>query len=393
MGIFDFLKRGKSFEKRNKSGMIELFLGDDISVSGYTPLSKNPEVQICVNYIAELVSSMTIYLMENGKKGDRRIKDGLAYKIDVEPSQIYTRKNFIYQIVKKMLIDGNCIVYPEYQGDRLYDLKILPNATVISGEYTYKVFNDGVVYEPDEILNFISNPDLNNPGLSKGYAPELKDLVQNLTQAAKTKREFMSSKYRPPLIVRVDSMHEELSSEEGRRKIIEKYMKTSDAGEPWILPVEMFDVKEIRPLSLKDIAINESAELDKKTVARIIGTPNYVVGIGEFNRLEYRNFVSTKLMSIAQIISQEFTRKLLYSNERYFKFNQMSLYAYDVEEMANVIKSLYPMGLINKNESRDWVNLSPTDDGDEFKLLENYIPADMSGKQKKLKGMEGKKDE
>ena len=118
-----------------------------------------------------------------------------------------------------------------------------------------------------------------------------------------------------------------------------------------------------------------------------------MVGIGEFNRLEYRNFVSTKLMSIAQIISQEFTRKLLYSNERYFKFNQMSLYAYDVEEMANVIKILYPMGLINKNESRDWVNLSPTDDGDEFKLLENYIPADMSGKQKKLKGMEGKKDE
>lgn len=43
-------------------------------------------------------------------------------------------------------------------------------------------------------------------------------------------------------------------------------------------------------------------------------------------------------------------------------------------------------GWITGNEARDRINLEPKEGLDELKVLENYIPADKSGDQKKLIG-------
>lgn len=362
---------------------------DTLTCQGYTSLAHNPEILTGVNKIAKLIGSMTIHLMQNTADGDIRVRNELSRKIDINPNSNMTRSSFIQWIVNTMYLygDGNAVVYPQFRRGYLRDLKPIPSAMtafIPEGMWDYKVLINGEEYEPDEVLHFVLNPGNYYPWKGQGLQVALKDVANNLKQAAATEKGFMQSKWKPSIIVKVDALTEEFSSPEGRSRLLAEYIDTSEVGEPWMIPAEQFSVEQIKPLSLSDLALSDMVTLDKKTVASILGVPSFILGVDEFKREEWNNFINSTIMPIAKMIEQELTKKLLYSPEYYFRFNPRSLYNYELRDMAAIADDQYVRGIMTRDEVRDWIGLPPASEEDDLIILENYIPVGMIGDQKKL---------
>ena len=362
---------------------------DTLTCQGYTSLDHNPEIITAVNKIAKLIGSMTIHLMQNTDDGDVRVKNELSRKIDINPNSNMTRSAFIQWIVNTLFLygDGNAVVYPKFSRGYLRDLKPMPAAMVAfipEGIWDYKVLLNGQEYDPDRVLHFVLNPGNYYPWRGTGLQVALKDVANNLKQAAATEKGFMSSKWKPSIIVKVDALTEEFSSPAGRRQLLSDYIDTAEAGEPWMIPAEQFEIEQIKPLSLSDLALVDMVSLDKKTVASILGVPPFVLGVGDFKRDEWNNFISSTIMPIAQMIEQELTRKLLYSPDLYFHFNPRSLYNYELRDLAAIADDQYIRGIMTGNEVRNWIGLSPVEGLNDLVILENYIPRGMIGDQSKL---------
>ena len=357
--------------------------------AGYTSLDQNPEIATAVDRIAKMVASMTIHLMQNTGSGDIRIQNELSKKIDIYPNRYMTRSAFIHTVVKTMILtgSGNAIVLPRTRNGFLEDLiPIAPGRVgfLPRGMMDYAVLIDGQEYDPGDVLHFTVNPDTDFPWKGSGYRVSLREVANNLKQAAATEKGFMSSKWKPSIIIKVDGLTEEFSSQEGRRKLLESYIETNEAGQPWLIPADQFSVEQVKPLSLSDLALSDMVQLDKRTVASILGVPPFVLGVGEFTKDAWNNFISTTIMPLAKGIEQELTRKLLINPDWYFRFNSRSLYAYDLKDMAAIGDDQYIRGLMTGNEVRDWLGLPPREGLDELVILENYIPLGMIGDQKKL---------
>lgn len=387
MGMFDFLK-GKQKRERQSIVFAPGSFFDEICANGYTPLNRIPEVVACARKIAELIGSATIHLMNNTDSGDERIVNELSRLVDIEPMPNMTRSTWMEGIIMTMLLygKGNAIVQPHTWNGYFQSLEPIAADRVSFnpvGYRDYRVLIDGKSKDPANLLHFVYNPDRTYLWKGQGVTVALQDILNNIVQARATEKAFMSSEYKPSIIVRMDSMVDEFSTPEGREKLIEDYMKPAQKGQPWLIPAEQFDIQQVKPLTLGDLAINETVTIDKRMVAALFGVPAFVLGVGDYKKDEWNMFIQTKIMSMAKGIASEMTKKLILNPRWYWAFNVWSLMDYDLKTLSDVLLAGSDRGFINGDEYRDRIHMDPAG-LKEFRVLENYIPWDMSGLQKKL---------
>ena len=375
-------------QKRSAAWLCSPDAFETLTCQGYTSLAHNPEIAAGVDTIARLIGSMTIQLMENQPDGDVRVKNELSRKIDIDPNSYTTREQFIHWIVRTLYLEGNgnAVVWPNTRAGIIRDLNPIPPAfaSFIPDGWGYKVVIDGKEYSPDKVLHFVLNPSSYYPWMGAGYRVSLADVANNLKQAATTQKGFMSSKWKPSIIVKVDALADEFAGPDGRKKLLDDYVTTGEAGEPWLIPADQFSVEQVRPLTLSDLALDAMVTLDKRTVASVLGIPPFVLGVGDFNRDQWNNFVNTTIMPLARSIEQEMTKKLLLNPNWFFRFNSWSLYSYSITELVSAGAEMVDRIALRRNEWRSWLNLPPDPEMNDLLALENYIPSDRLGDQGKL---------
>ena len=299
-------KRKRRIEKRETTNAAQIWLSDakgfhDLCVSGYTRLSDSPEVMGACYRIAELIASTTIYLMGSTADGDVRIKNELSRAIDINPMPNMTRHAWMQAIVMNLLLygTGNSIVVPHTWTGLIQSLEPISAERVSFqpvGYRDYKVLIDGKARDPASVLHFVYNPDPTYLWKGRGMTTTLRDVTRALRQAAKTEQAFLSSEYKPSIVVKVDGLTDEFATASGRKKLAESYLSQAEAGEPWIIPADLIDIQQVKPLSLADLAVNDSVTLDRRMVASILGVPAYFVGVGDYKRDEF-TFNTTSFMS------------------------------------------------------------------------------------------------
>lgn len=374
-----------------QNSSVALWLADgEITCPGYTRLSDNPEIMTGCLRIAELIGSMTIYLMSNTDQGDVRVVNELSRMIDITPNGTMTRMQWMTAIIMTLMLygKGNSVVVPHTYEGILRSLEPIAASRVgfepVGNSYRdYRVLIDGQARDPGSVLHFVYNPDPHYLWRGKGVTVALRDIANNLKQAQATENAFMASEWKPSIIVKVDALTDEFSSPEGRDRLLESYVKPSRTGEPWLIPAEQFQVEQVRPLSLADLAIKDTVELDKRTVAAVLGVPAFLLGVGEYSAAEWNNFIQTKVRAIALGIQQELTRVLITSPKWYLMLNFWSLLDYDLKSTSDILLAGSDRGFVNGDTWRDRMHLPPAG-LTEYRVLENYINYDDVGKQKKL---------
>lgn len=392
MGLIKMMKRSSvPPEKETETPHWGVYKGNLPSslFTTHTRMIDNPEVSAGINIICDIVSNMSIRLMENGPNGNKRLFNNLSRILDIVPNDFMTRKAFIYAVTHSLIVNGNQVSIPYYNRD-LESLMTVPYEDVqfFKKDIGYYLEIKGKKFNNKDLLHFVLNPTGESPFVGRGYSLPLKDLLANLKKASNMKQTFLGGQYTPPIIISVNSQEKKLSSKAGRAEILDDYVTTVNAGDPWILPADMMSVESVKPITLRDVHINETIELDKKTVAAILGIPAFLLGVGKFNRDEYNNMIETKVMSIVEILQQEFTRKLIDGKENpswFIKLNSMSAKSFNHNERIDNALALRAQGVLTGNELRIIDGYDPVDGLDEFVMLENYIPTDRLGDQKKLK--------
>ena len=381
-----FKRRGAAAPK---SYMAYWLSSDRSCPPGYHRLLDCPEISGLIDRMTAIISSSTIYLMENTKGGDRRVRDRLARKIDIDPWRLGTRQAWMGWIVSTMLGegDGNAFVLPHYLEDSglLYDLEPMPGASALAADAErrdYRVQWKGRSYPRDTVLHFSLFPDPDTPWLGRGYRATAQQLADTLGGLNDLEQSMSSPDWKPPMIVYAD-VDTDLFSDERRAEFRARYLEDAERGQPWIVPNDVVKVEKFQSLSLSDLAIKDTSELNRTALATLFGAPPFLLGVGSFNRDQYNTWVKNTIIPICKGICQVLTAGLLENENRFFTMPEKRLYAYTPTELVTLGLAMADRGFANGDEIRDFMMMDPAG-LTEYRALENYIPYDMAALQAKL---------
>lgn len=336
--------------------------------------SKRIAIESVIGFISRIIIQSEIRI----RKNNEYVKDLTYYKFNVKPNKNQTAASFWYQVVYKLIYDGECLVVKSRDDDLLiaddfYRREYAVREDKFTDIYVRGLKLDGT-FTRSEVLYFeYGNEQLSNLVDSLFY--DYGELISRMFETHKMKNQIRST---------VDVEGQFLKTEEGRAALQKFIDRTYDAiRKKAIAIVPQQKGMEYKEHSKQNSTGDSVTEIDKANdsfldqICHAVGLPpNLLKGdmadVENMTRNAMKFCIDPIITTISDEINMQFLDEGNYLNGESIDIKRISYR--DFFDVASAVDKLRSSSVMNGHELRDELGLEHSDDPihENFILTKNY---------------------
>lgn len=361
MGLMDFIF-GKKLDEAEF--MLDL---DLIEESSREVVLKRTAIESIIGRIAHTIASSNVLVKNKGEQ----LENDLYYRLNVMPNQNQSRHDFLYEIIYKLLLDGECLIVVTDTKDLLIadDFEEVKKAVfgnvyrnVMVDDYTFKRN-----FERNDVLHFkYSNNSLEK--IMNGLYADYGSLIGRMF-------EFQMKKSQLRATVDIDSSFAKDEKSQGVvQSFIDKVYSAINKNSVAVIPQQKgLEYKEHSSETGKTESVDEIKKIKSQysyEVARAVGYPIAFLNgdIADLDKIT-KNYLKLTIDPLINILVNEMNKQLFTSDE-YLKGNRIEFVRVTTRDVFDLVGS----GTVTGNELRENVGLRKGNDPmlDEYYLSKDY---------------------
>lgn len=370
MGFFDFLKNGK-IAKTDPNTKITNYTISEVE----TYLDDIEAAQVFLNNIYNTIST-DVASFEVSDTTENKEKDGtiiienfdiITYALKISPNERYTPIVFWSKVIKKMLMDGICIVAPQWDFDSLEFFILDEWEWDKTGQF---IIYNNTKYPLNSVLIFDDTRSNNKASLSN----LLRMLGANINVQLQQLKNLSLKGF-----IKTNTNIADRKMEDDIKKRIDRMVETANiTGYGYLQQGE-----EIIKMDSKIDSINsDNLSSTKNALYNAYGISEKIF-TGDYNENEYRAYYNSVVKVYQEILSQEINKKIIGKKElmngRKIKITSNIFKTSSLKDITDFLYKMKLKGIISANEARDYLNLPSYSGGDIYETNLNAVQIQEDG--------------
>lgn len=355
-------------------------------------------IRTCIHTIANHASKLNA---KHLYKGARKTGSDSFDRLLKRPNKHMGMSTFIYKVVSQLLVSNNAFVYVRRNAKLdvigLYpvnfnQIKLVEKDSILYAQF---LFNAGIqVTIPYSDLIHIRRHFIDNDMFGEDAVKPLKPTLDVLTTISQGIVNAIKSSAFIRGIIKFATLQPDKTLKKSVDEFIAQYLDINNNN-----GLAAIDNRaEFIPLNLEPkMADDKQTSLFRDNVYRYYNVSEKIIK-SEYNESEFSAFYSSVLEPIAIQFSEEFSEKtfsdteLSFGNEIRFSADRMMFAT--LKDKKDMIKDLRGLGIVNANESREILEMSPISEewAEEYIVSLNYVQAPKANKYQGVDNNDGQND-
>lgn len=366
-------------------------------------LFSSPEIQVAINFVAEVFSTIpTYHRRTSAEGGDEYLNTDIDYVLNVNPNSLQNRTQFWVSCVSQLLKSNNLIIYPKWErGGRLINIhpikySITQQPVYKNGNYYINISTDkgNETYNVEDliIVNRFNNI---NGGIQRNSISPYEQVIQ------KSMLRALEDLKNPKTVQAYLQLRQGTLPPDTRKKRAEEFKKQiQELKEDGLLndiniPLINSDV-DLKSININAIPIDKDLQnYAKNVVFNYFGLTDDIIQ-RKVNEYTWQLWLATTIKPLVNQFSEEFSRKLFTAREiqvgNWIEFDLTVLKVATLGELTRAASIFIPQGVNSPDEIREQAGYGKRKDGlgGEFMQTLNNVSASMANEYQLTNAQNGR---